>query len=109
MPSGSEEICWRIGLLEGLKRPGLDEGVLAAVLAVVTAGSIVGVQQGKSRHVGATTSKEAFRGISKQQTLQWWRQCPGVFEEVVVGGGCGGFGGDAKVLVLVLKLVLVLC
>ena len=105
MPSGSEEICWRIGLLEGLKRPGLDEGVLAAVFAVVAAGSIVGVQQGKSRHVGATTSEEAFRGVSKQQTLQWWRQCPGVFGEVVVGDG-GGFGGDAKVLVLVLKLVL---
>jgi hypothetical protein len=110
VPSGSEEICWRIGLLEGLKRPGLDEGVLAAVFAEVAAGSIVGVQQGKSRHVGATTSEKAFRGVSKQQTLQWWRQCPGVIEEVVVvGGGGGGFGGDAKVLVLMLELELVLC
>jgi len=103
VPSGSEGICWRIGLLEGLKRPGLDEGVLAAVFAEVAAGSIVVVQQGKSRHVGAITSEEAFRGVSKQQTLQWWRQCPGVIEEVVVGGG---FGGDAKVLVLMLVLVL---
>ena len=69
MPSDSEETCWRIGLLEGLKRPGLDEGVLAAVLVVVVvAGSIVEVQPGKSRHVWATASGEAFRGVSKQQT-----------------------------------------
>ena len=52
MPSDSEEMCWRIGLLEGLNRPGLDEGVLTAVLTVV-AGSIVEVLQG-SRHVWAT-------------------------------------------------------
>jgi hypothetical protein len=65
VPSGSEEICWRIGLLEGLKRPGLDEGVLTAVFVVLVAGSIVEVQQGKSRHVGATTSEEAFRGVSR--------------------------------------------
>lgn len=77
MPSGSEGICWRIGLLEGLKRPGLDEGVLAAVFAEVAAGSIVGVQQGKSRHVGAITSEEAFRGgqqaadIAVVETMSW--------------------------------------
>lgn len=35
----------------GLKSPGLDEGVLAAVLEVIN-GSIVGVKQCQSRHVG---------------------------------------------------------
>lgn len=73
MPSDSEEMFWRIGLLEGLKRPGLDEGVLAAVFAVV-AGSIVEVQQGQSRHVWATVAEEAVGGVSKQQTLQQSRQ-----------------------------------
>jgi hypothetical protein len=73
VPSDSEDICWRIGLLEGLKRPGLDEGVLTAVFAVV-AGSIVEVQQGESRHVWVTTSWEAVRGVSKQQTLQQSRR-----------------------------------
>ena len=66
MLSDREEMCWRIGLLEGLNRPGLEEGVLTAVLTVV-AGSIVEVQQG-SRHVWATAFGEAFRGVSKPQT-----------------------------------------
>lgn len=69
MLSEREEMCWRIGLLTGLKRPGLEEGVLAAVFAAaVVAGSIVGMQQGESRHFWATTSGEAVRGVSKQQT-----------------------------------------
>jgi hypothetical protein len=39
----------RIGLLDGLKSPGLDAGVLTAVFDAA-AGSIVEVQPGESRH-----------------------------------------------------------
>ncbi len=49
MPSDSEEMCWRIGLFDGLKRPGLEEGVLAAVFDAIAV-SIVEVQRGESRH-----------------------------------------------------------
>jgi hypothetical protein len=56
VPSDIEETCGRIGLLDGEKRPGLDEGELVAVAVAVAvfavvAGSIVEMQQGESRHV----------------------------------------------------------
>jgi hypothetical protein len=51
VPSDMEETCGRIGLLDGEKRPGLDEGELVAVAVfAVVAGSIVEMQQGESRH-----------------------------------------------------------
>ncbi len=57
MPSDMEETCGSIGLLDGEKRPGLDEGELVAVAVAVAvgvfavvAGSIVKKQQGESRH-----------------------------------------------------------
>jgi hypothetical protein len=66
-------MCWRIGLFDGLNRPGLDEGVLAAVLDAV-AGSIVEMQQGESRHVWGTSAWEEVRGVSKPQTFQRSRE-----------------------------------
>jgi hypothetical protein len=54
-------------LLDGLKRPGLDEGVLAAVF-VAAAESIVEVQQGKSRHfLGGTNSWEEWAGSASSR------------------------------------------
>jgi hypothetical protein len=53
VPSDIEETCGRIGLLDGEKRPGLEEGELVAVAVAVfavVAGSIVEMQQGESRH-----------------------------------------------------------
>ena len=71
--------------MEGLKRPGLDEGVLAAVFAVVVAGSIVEVQQGESRHVWATAPGKAFGGSASSRHCSSRDNGPGVREDVVVG------------------------
>jgi len=69
-------------LLDGLKRPGLDEGVLAAVF-VAAAESIVEVQQGKSRHFlgGGPTPGKSGRG----------QQAADMIEMEAMAMGCGRY------------------
>jgi hypothetical protein len=96
VPSDREEMFWRIGLLDGLKSPGLDEGVLTAVFDAA-AGSIVEVQRGESRHVWGANSWEECAGSASRRhgndrddgrRVRCRRrdaQCSGVGEERVEG------------------------